>query len=100
MIVKLTKKSRIKIIRFRKRGRKFYPIFDIILTYKDKRNRGVAIEKLGFLNPNVKERLFFINTYRLAYWLNKGVIINNKVKTYLLKFAVLYQIKETKENLL
>jgi len=91
MIVKLTKKSRIKVIRLRNRGRKYYPIFDIILTFKDKRNRGIAIEKLGFFNPNINERLFFINTNRLAYWLNRGVCINNTVKKYLVKFAILFK---------
>ena len=49
-------------------------------------NNGLYIEKLGFFNPNVNERLFFINTYRLAYWLNKGVYINKSVKKYLIKF--------------
>lgn len=98
MILKLTKKSRNKIIRFNIRGRKFYPIYDIILTYKDKRNRSMYIEKLGFFNPNIKERLFFINTYRLAFWLNKGVLINDNVKKFLVKFAGSFKIKSTNIN--
>lgn len=83
------KKVRRKIIRLRKRGRLHYPIYEIILTYKDNRNRGPFIEKLGFFNPNINERIFFLNTYRLAYWLNKGILINNTVKKYLLKFLVI-----------
>ena len=44
------KKTRQKIIRLRKKGIKYYPIYDIIVTYKDNRNRGFFIEKLGFFN--------------------------------------------------
>jgi len=61
------KKAREKIIRLRKIGRIYYPIFEIVLTYKDKRNRGSFIEKLGFFNPNLGKRIFFFNTYRLSY---------------------------------
>jgi ribosomal protein S16 len=60
-------KNKTKIIRLHNKGRKLYPIYEIILSYKDKKNKGFFLEKLGFLNPNYKERLFFINTYRLAF---------------------------------
>ena len=78
-----------KVIRLRKRGYLHYPIFEIILIYKDKRNRGAYIEKLGYFNPNFNERLFFFNIYRLSYWLNKGALINNTVKKYIVKFLTL-----------
>jgi len=87
MINRLNIKSKQKIIRLRIRGRKFYPIFDIIVINKCSRNRGRIIEKLGFINPNFNERLLFINTFRLSFWLNKGILINNTVKKYLLKFV-------------
>jgi ribosomal protein S16 len=67
MINLLNKKSKQKIIRLRIRGRKFYPIFDIVLINKCNRNRGRIVEKLGFINPNFNEKLFFINTFRLSY---------------------------------
>lgn len=82
-------KRREKIIRLRSRGRKYFPIYDIVLTFKDNRNRGPIIEKLGFFNPNFSERLFFINTYRLAFWLNRGVFFNETVKKYLVKMALI-----------
>lgn len=89
MSILKSKKIRQKIIRLRKRGNIHYPIYEIILTYKDNRNRGSFLEKLGFFNPNFSKRIFFLNTYRLSYWLNKGIIINNTVKKYLIKFLVL-----------
>jgi len=61
------KKIREKTIRLRKRGQLYYPIYEIILTYKDNRNRGPFIEKLGFFNPNFNKRIFFLNTYRLSF---------------------------------
>lgn len=82
------KKIRQKVIRLRKRGKIYYPIYDIIVTFKDNRNRGSFIEKLGFFNPHVNEKVFFINTVRLSYWTTKGALMNNTVKKYLVKFLV------------
>ncbi len=67
MFILKNKKIRQKIIRLRKRGAIYYPIYEIIVTYKDKRNRGSFIEKLGFFNPNFSKRIFFLNSYRLSY---------------------------------
>ena len=89
MLLIKNKKIRQKVIRLRKRGYIHYPIFEIIVIYKDKRNRSSYIEKLGYFNPNVNERIFFFNIYRLSYWLNKGALINNTVKKYLTKFLVI-----------
>lgn len=82
-------KRRQKIIRFRKRGQKHYPFYEIVLTYKNKRNRGPFLDNLGYFNPNVKEHAFYINTFKLSFLLNQNVIINNKVKKYLVKFLVI-----------
>jgi ribosomal protein S16 len=81
----ILKKNKIKIIKFWNKGKKNYPIYELLLSYKN-HNKGFYIEKLGFFNPNFKEKLFFINTYRLAFWLNKGALINKTVKSYLIKF--------------
>jgi small subunit ribosomal protein S16 len=89
MLIVNNRKIRQKVIRLRKIGKIYYPVYEIILIYKDKRNRSSFIEKLGFFNPNIEKRIFFINTYRLSYWLNKGVQINNNVKKYLVKFLVI-----------
>lgn len=56
-----------KVIRFRRRGHRQYPVFEIILTSKNKRARGSFVEKLGFYNPNFSERLFFVDVPRMVY---------------------------------
>jgi len=63
----MLKKARKKIIRLRKKGIIYYPIFDIVVSYKDIRNRGLIIEKLGFYNPNFNKKTIYINSYRLSY---------------------------------
>ena len=82
----MLKKARQKIIRLRKKGIIYYPIYDIVVSYKDIRNRGSIIEKLGFYNPHIKKKTIYINSYRLSYWLNKGVLLNKNIKKYLVKF--------------
>ena len=75
--------KRKKIIKLLNKGKANYPIFEILLSYK-KNNK--IIEKLGYLNPNYKKQIIFINIYRLAYWLNKGILINKSIKNLLIKF--------------
>lgn len=82
------RKIRQKVIRLRKRGQIYYPLYDIIVTFKDNRNRGRFIEKLGFVNPNGPNKTVFLNTGRLAFWISNGTLINNTVRKYMVKFLV------------
>ena len=84
----MLKKTREKIIRLRKKGVIYYPIYDIVVSYKDNRNRGLMIEKLGFYNPHINKKVIYINSFRLSYWLNKGVMLNKNIKKYLVKFLI------------
>jgi len=80
-------KFRNKTIRFRRKGHKYYPVYDIILVFKDRKaSTGREIEKLGFFNPQIRERQLFINTERLAYLASRGVHVNKSIKKYLIKF--------------
>jgi len=90
--------KRKKIIRLQLSGVKKYPLFNIVVILKDKRNKGKFIEKLGFINPNSLTKLFYINIFRLGYWLNKGVILKKTVKFYLTKFAVIYKTRKKSNN--
>lgn len=83
-----TRKFNKLIVRFRRKGHIRYALYEIILTTQNKRSRGPFIEKLGFFNPQFTERVFFIDSYRLAYWVARGAIINKTVKRYILKFLV------------
>jgi ribosomal protein S16 len=60
-------KNKTKIIRLHNKGKKSYPLYEILLSYKQKKNKGLFLEKLGFINPNQNEKIFFINTLRLAF---------------------------------
>ena len=59
--------ANLKVIRLRKRGHKKYHIFDIVVMFKYKKNRGNYLERLGFFNPNNKERILFIDLNKLGF---------------------------------
>jgi len=77
-----------KIIRLRRRGAVRYACFEIIITFKDRRQNGSGLEeKLGFINSREPLRSIVIDCERLGYWLNKGAILHPSVKYYLSKIA-------------
>jgi len=81
-------KSNNLIIRLHRCGCKNYDFFDIVVCSKKTRRGGRYIERLGYINPNVTERIFIIDSMRLAYWAQKGVSINYTVKKYLVKALI------------
>lgn len=76
------------IIRLKRKGCVNYSLYEVVLMKQDSRRDGSVIERLGFINPQFNERIFFINSLRLAYWLNRGVIVHSTVKKYIIKFLV------------
>lgn len=71
------------VIRFWRKGAIYYPVYDIVVTYKDKRYRGSFLERIGHYNPQAGERMFFINLRKLGFWLNRGAKIHSKVARHL-----------------
>jgi ribosomal protein S16 len=61
------KNKKNKVIRFKKKGIINYPLYEIIVTYKNLRNKSKSLEKLGFYNPHMGVKSIYINTYRLSY---------------------------------
>jgi len=55
------------VIRFRPRGRIFYPIYEIVVIKQRKRLYGDFVEKLGYFNPHFSERYLTIDFSRLAH---------------------------------
>jgi ribosomal protein S16 len=55
------------LIRLRRKGCIFYPIYEIVLVKNNNRAKSSSIEKLGYFNPHKLDRLLFINTSRLGY---------------------------------
>ena len=81
-----------KTIRFKRKGRKYYPVYDIVVVFKDRKvSSGSFIEKIGFLNPHSNESQLFVNVESLAFWACKGVYINKTVKKYLKKYLINYE---------
>lgn len=56
-----------RIIRLRRRGHKHFPVYEIVVTQKYKRNRSDFLDRVGFFNPNLKERIFFIDLNKLGF---------------------------------
>ena len=69
-------------IRFMRRGRYKKPFYDIIVVYKDRPATTKCIEKIGIFDPNPKTRRFWIDSFRLAYWLHRGAEMNFKIKKF------------------
>lgn len=42
-------------------------VYDIVLTFKNKRKGGLILAKLGHLNLSFRERAFFLDFQLLAY---------------------------------
>lgn len=76
------------VIRLRRKGCINYSLYEVVLMKQNSRRDGLVIERLGFINPQFNERIFFINSLRLSYWLNRGVIVHPTVKKYIVKFLV------------
>jgi len=67
------------VIRYWRRGHKGYAVYHIVVIFSSKRARGPCLERLGYLNPQKKERQLVINLARLAFWLNKGAYLHPHV---------------------
>ena len=63
------------------KGTLSYPIFEILISKLKKKGN---LEKIGIYSP--LNNIIFINTYRLAYWINKKIIINISLKKILIKY--------------
>jgi len=77
-----------KIIRLRRRGHKHYPVYDIVVSLRNKHSKGGALARIGYFNPNIKERCLALDFYALGSWLNKGVILHTTFKKLLSNFVI------------
>jgi len=48
-----------KIIRLRRKGIRYSPMYDIVVTYQKKRAKGPFLDKLGFYNPRPPKIFFY-----------------------------------------
>lgn len=59
-------------IRLRRKGKKFYPVYDIVAVNSRSRRDGAFIERLGYYDPNTKKSTIKVNHDRAIHWLNNG----------------------------
>jgi len=55
------------VIRLHRRGRKNYDFFDIVVSSNKNRRDGRYVEKVGYINPNLAERILVIDSMRIGY---------------------------------
>lgn len=65
-----------KHVRLWPRGYKNYTLFTIAVCYNNTRSRTTILNKIGFFNPNLKERRMEANLQKLGHLMNKGVLVN------------------------
>jgi ribosomal protein S16 len=71
------------IVKLQTRGHRKYRLFNIIVTSKQTSRRGGNLECVGFINPQQNERLVFLDSCRLAYWLNNGAKLQRTIYKYI-----------------
>ena len=75
-------------IRLSRRGAKKAPFYNIIVIDSRRKRDGRAIERVGFFNPNSAEHeiKLRIDTARVAYWLQNGGQLSERVKQLLKQY--------------
>ena len=90
-------------LRLRRKGKKGYPVYDIVAVDVRARRDGAFIEKVGFYNPNTEISTFNFKHDRAIYWLRTGAQPTNIVRRLLsydgvlLHNALLYKGKSESE---
>jgi small subunit ribosomal protein S16 len=74
-------------IRLRREGTKNVPYFRIVVVDARSPRDGRFIEKLGTYNPEKKGVNFSVNLDRANYWISKGAIPSDTVRSILKKSA-------------
>ena len=84
-------------LRLRRKGRKGYPVYDVVAVDQRKRRDGGYLERLGYYDPNTRPNTINIDDDRAIYWLNTGAQPSTTVKNLLkyegilLKRALLFK---------
>jgi len=59
-------------IRLRRKGKKHYPVYDIVVVDSRVKRDGKFIERLGYYDPNTQPSTIQINAEKAIQWLNEG----------------------------
>lgn len=75
------------ILRLRGKKNKQYRTEEIIVIHKHIQRDGKYVEKVGIYNR--KHSFFYINMFRVGYWMSKGITITDAVTKLLLQYKLL-----------
>lgn len=84
-------------LRLRRKGRKGYPVYDVVAVDSRRKRDGAYIERLGYYDPNTTPNTVKLDDNRAIYWLNEGAQPTLTVKNIfshegvLLKRALLFK---------
>ncbi len=70
-------------IRLRRKGKRHYPVYDIVVVDARVKRDGKFIERLGFYNPNTQPSTIQVDSDRAIYWLNQGAQPTDVVRNLL-----------------
>lgn len=76
-------------IRLRRKGRKNYPVYDVVAVDVRKKRDGSYLERLGYYDPNTSPNTVEIDSNRAIYWLNVGAQPSETVKHILSNEGIL-----------
>jgi small subunit ribosomal protein S16 len=61
------------------------PFFRVVVTDVRRSNRGTFLENVGWYDPKKKGINFSLDTDRIAFWVGRGAIVSDTVKSFLRK---------------
>lgn len=75
-------------IRMARGGRVHKPVYTLVAAESKKARDGKFLEKLGQYDPNAKNVLNNLKVDRIQYWVDKGAVLSDTVRTLLKKEKV------------
>ena len=75
-------------IRMARGGRVHKPVYTVVAAESKKARDGKFLEKLGQYDPNAKNVLNSLKVDRIQYWVDKGAVLSDTVRTLLKKEKV------------
>ena len=76
------------VIRLRRVGIIKNPIFEIVVMMSSSRRNGFLFDKIGVYSPKCNDYFFYIDSFKLGRWLNRGALIRFSVVRLLSKFLI------------
>ena len=83
-------------IRLRRMGARNQPSYRVVVVDSRKKRDGAFIEKIGYYDPKPEEYQYKIDQERALYWLEKGAIPSDTVRSLLKKEGILKKFHEIK----